>query len=133
MLVSQVSVYLENQKGRITEVCRLLKEQGIRIEALSIWDTTDPLILRMVADKPDRAVAVLKAKGFAVGITQVLAVGTRGWPGGLPEVISRLEENGVGIEYLYAAIAPREDKSDVLMKVEDPHGAMELLRDSLVL
>ena len=95
MKVEQISVFLENKSGRLAEVTRVLGEAGINIRALSLADTTDFGILRLICDNYDKAREVLKAKGFTVGKTEVLAVEVPDHPGGLGLV----DENGMDWMY----------------------------------
>src|SRR5665647_2436632 len=94
MKVEQISVFLENKAGRLAEVTRVLGEAGINIRALSLADTTDFGILRLIVDQYDRAREVLKDKGFTVGKTEVVAVEVPDRPGGLGLVLQILATSG---------------------------------------
>lgn len=119
MEVRQLSVFLENKAGRLAEVTRVLGEAGINIRALSIADTTDFGILRMIVGDPDRAEQLLKGAGFAVTTTGVLAVEVPDRPGGLAFVLEVLEREGHNIEYLYAFVEKASPDALVLIRVED--------------
>ena len=118
MRVKQISVFLENKVGRLSEVTRTLGEEGINIRALSIADTTEFGILRMIVDKPDSAYKVLKDKGFATSMTDVLAVEVEDKPGGLAKVLEVLKEAGINVEYVYAFVTPSGKNALVVIRVE---------------
>lgn len=130
MLVKQVSVFLENKPGRLADITRLLGENGIDISALSLADTTNFGILRIIVNDPDRAVRIIRENGFTVKTTEVLAVEVEDKPGGLAEVLKILEEQKVSIEYAYSFVKRNEDKAYVLLKVEQPEKVVELLKDT---
>ncbi|SHE40923.1 ACT domain protein [Caldanaerobius fijiensis DSM 17918] len=130
MLVKQVSVFLENKPGRLADITRLLGDNGIDISALSLADTTNFGILRIIVNDPDRAVRIIKENGFTVKTTEVLAVEVEDRPGGLAKVLKILEEQNVSIEYAYSFVKRNEDKAYVLLKVEQPQKVVELLKDT---
>ncbi|MGE5507189.1 MAG: ACT domain-containing protein [Chitinophagales bacterium] len=130
MEVRQLSVFLENKAGRLAKVTRVLGEHGINIRALSIADTTDFGILRMIVGDPDRAERLLKAEGFAVTTTGVLAVEVPDRPGGLAEVLGVLEREGHNIEYIYAFVEKASSDALVLIRVEDTAGAAATLTEA---
>jgi hypothetical protein len=127
MAVKQISVFLENKSGRLAAVTRLLAEKGINIRALSIADTSDFGILRLIVDQPDRAYQVLKEGGFTVSATDVLAVAVPDKPGGLAPALAALEAADINIEYLYAFVAKCADLAMVLFKVNDTEKAIAVL------
>ncbi|BCV20432.1 ACT domain-containing protein [Moorella sp. Hama-1] len=128
MKIKQISVFLENKSGRLAAVTRLLAGQGINIRALSIADTSDFGILRLIVDNPDRAYAELKAAGFTVSLTEVLGVEMPDRPGGLSSILAILEEKGINIEYLYAFIGKGDNGALVIFRVEELDAAIEVLR-----
>ena len=131
MLVKQVSVFLENKSGRLAEVTRVLGESGIDISALSIADTTEFGILRLILNNPDDAVAILKNNGFSVGTTDVIAISVEDIPGGLSQALNILEKNNIGIEYMYAFTgSTKTGKAIVIIRVEDSDRAVEVLMNS---
>ncbi|HBQ63674.1 MAG TPA: acetolactate synthase [Clostridiales bacterium] len=127
MLVKQISVFLENKSGRLAEVTRILGSRGINISALCIADTTDFGILRLIVNQPENAEQVLKDKGFTVSCTSVVAIGMDDRPGGLSEVLEVLGNAGIGIEYLYAFIGRKKGYAYVILRMEDPGKAIEVL------
>lgn len=102
MLLQQLSLFLENKKGRLTEVTRVLSENGINIAAFSIADTADYGILRMIVDQTEIALIALKEQGFAVHTTQVVGFVIPNEPGNLYQALQHLDSIDIEIEYLYA-------------------------------
>jgi hypothetical protein len=127
-MVKQISLFLENKKGRLAQVCRVIGDAGINIRALSIADTTDFGILRLIVNDPDKAYEVLRKEGFVVSITNVLAIKVSDKPGGLADVLEKLDQAGVNVEYAYAFIgtAMQEDAL-VIIRAENPEEALKTL------
>lgn len=123
-MVKQISVFLENKAGRLGKVTQVLGEHDINIRALSIADTSDFGILRLIVNDPDRAYRVLKENGFTVSTTEVLAVRVKDNPGGLAEVLNVMAEGEINIEYLYAFIGTTSRDALVIFKVSDPERAV---------
>jgi hypothetical protein len=133
MILKQVSVFLENKSGRLAEVAKVLGENDIDISALSIADTTDFGILRLIVNKPDKAVRVLKDNGFTVGTTDVIAITVEDHPGGLASVLALLDRIQVDIEYMYAFIGNKASgRAMVILRVENPESAIETLQENNV-
>jgi hypothetical protein len=128
--VKQISVFLENEAGRLADVTRSLGRNAINIRALSIADTSDFGILRLIVDKPEEAVSVLKDQGFMVSETEVIAVDIPDRPGGLADVLEILGREGINIEYLYAFIGSVSEKALVIFRVENCEEAMKILREN---
>lgn len=130
MKVKQISVFLENKWGRLAAVTRLLADKKINIRALSIADTSDFGILRLIVNKPDAAYQVLREDGFTVSITDVIGVEMPDEPGGLARVLQVMDEMKVNIEYLYAFIGRGSDGNGalVIFRVENIDEAVELLQ-----
>ena len=133
MLVKQISIFLENKAGRLAEVTRVLADNQININALSIADTTDFGILRLIVNKPELAEQVLKSNGMAVSITNVIAVGVADKPGGLAVALDILDKANVGIEYMYAFVGKKSDEALVILRVEDIDKAVEQLKQNNIL
>ena len=100
MQVEQISIFIENKSGRLAEVTRVLGSQGINIRALSLADTSDFGILRLIVDKTDQAKAALKEQGFTVSKTEVVAVEVPDQPGGLYSILKVLEDARANVEYM---------------------------------
>ena len=111
MIIKQISIFMENTTGRLADVTDLLARSGINLRAISIADTTDFGILRMVADQPDEAVRLLKDAGFAARETDVIGFEVADRPGELARIMALFRDEGVGIEYLYASLKHTVDKA----------------------
>jgi len=127
MLVKQISVFLENKSGRLAEVTKILGSNGIDISALSIADTTDFGILRLIVSKPEIAEAILKENGFTVSGTSVIAIAVADEPGGLAVALEVLDKESIGIEYMYAFVGKTSNEALVILRVEDPARAIDVL------
>ncbi|MBN2558861.1 MAG: hypothetical protein JXB33_08925 [Clostridia bacterium] len=127
MLVKQISVFLENKEGRVAQVTRILSDSAINIRALSIADTTEFGILRLIVDKPELAENALKKEGFTVSITEVIAISIADEPGGLAKALQVLHEDRISVEYIYAFISKTSHKANVILRVEDCGRATESL------
>lgn len=129
MWVKQISVFLENKSGRLAAVTGILGQHEINIRALSIADTSDFGILRLIVSDPTRAYGVLKDAGFTVSETDVIAVEVPDTPGGLSAVLNILDQAGANIEYLYAFVSKSSGNALVLFKVEDIDKADKALKE----
>lgn len=129
MLIQQISVFIENQPGRLTEVADVLAKSNVDITALSLADTSDFGILRLIVDKPDRAQVALRENGFIVKCTEVLAVAMDDQPGGLASVLHIITDAAISIEYMYAFVGKRDGKAVVVMRVSDLNGAILSLKN----
>ena len=127
MLVKQISIFLENKSGRLAEVTSVLGENGIDISALSIADTTDFGILRLIVNKPEKAEEILKENGFTVSRTNVIAIAVIDEPGGLAAALKALDREQIGIEYMYAFVGKTSKEALVILRVENPEKAIGAL------
>jgi hypothetical protein len=127
MHVRQLSVFIENKAGRVSEVTDLLGGGGINIRGFSVADTADYGILRLVVDDPAAAAALLRDKGFTVHENDVVCVMLEDRPGGLANALKVVSDAGVNIEYIYSLVS-----TYVVLNVTDPDRAMELLADQPV-
>ena len=130
MKVRQLSIFLENRAGRLAEVVRLLGEAGVNIRALSLADTSDFGILRLIVNRTDAALKVLRDSGHTVSITDVVAVEVPDSPGGLASVLEPLRASGVNVEYMYAFVEKATDKAVVIFRFEDADAALSVLAKS---
>ena len=128
MIIKQISIFMENTTGRLADVTALLAHAGINLRAISIADTADFGILRMVADRPDAAVALLKAAGFAARETDVIAVEVPDQPGALARIMALFRNEGVNIEYLYASLEHSADQAVIVLKVDDVAAGLAMLQ-----
>ncbi|MBP7175628.1 MAG: ACT domain-containing protein [Thermoclostridium sp.] len=130
MLIKQISIFLENKHGRLAEVTQLLGDNHIDISALSIADTADFGILRLIVNQPDKAKQVLDQYGFTVSINQVIAIEVEDKPGGLSKALAVLDNKGIGIEYMYAFVGNAALKNAmVILRVENPESVIQVLKD----
>lgn len=126
MTVKQISVFVENRSGNLADVTALLGENGIDISALSLADTTDFGIVRMIVSEPDKAVGILKEHGLAVKCTDVTALAVDDIPGGLSEALKILKQADIAIEYMYAFVGKSNKGAMVVMRLSDPDKAAAL-------
>lgn len=128
MKIKQISIFLENKSGRLARVTRVLGEKKINIRALSIADTTDFGILRLIVNDPDTAFKSLKEAGFSVNVTDVIAVEITDSPGGLADPLEYLRDAGINIEYLYAFLTRASQAALVVFRVEQIDEAVKVLQ-----
>lgn len=127
MSIKQVSVFVENRQGSLCGITDVLAENGIDMKALTLADTADFGIMRMIVTDTDKAKAVIADKGYLVKVNDVVAVEMENKPGALAEVIAVLGEAGMDIEYLYAFIAVCGKNARVVIRVNDNEKAEALL------
>ncbi len=132
MKVDQISVFLENKPGALTEVTRILGEAGVNIRALSLADTKDFGILRLIVNDNEKAKAVLGAKGFTVRKTEVVAVEVPDRPGGLADILKILSEAGVNVEYLYAFVQQSGSNAIIIFRFDETDRAISVLSEKKV-
>ncbi len=130
MIIKQISVFVENKAGRLAEITTLLAEAGVDIRALSVADTNDFGILRLIVNDPDKAEEMLKEHGYTVALTKVLAIGIHDQPGGLAAPMKTLFEHHISVEYMYAFISKSVDTAYVILRVEDNERAAQVLQES---
>ena len=128
MAIKQLSVFLENKKGRLWKSLNTLKSENIDIRALSIADTSEFGILRMIVSDPEKAKSLLE-KEFAVSLAEVLAIEVEDQPGGLEAALALLNDNDVNVEYIYAFVEKKTSKALVVLRTEDNIKSMTLLKD----
>lgn len=127
MIIKQISVFLENKPGTLAAVLAVLGEHNINIRAMSVADTADFGILRLVVNEPDKVEQALKGASLAVKTTPVLAMKVSDKPGGLLAEVKKLTAAGINIEYVYAFAAPAAEEARVVLKVDDLAKAEKVL------
>jgi len=127
MSVKQISVFLENKKGRLAEVTQTLSREKINIRALSLADTADFGVLRIIVNNPERCLAVLKANSFVAQVTEVIAIEVEDKPGGLARILEVLDQDNVNVEYMYAYVEKTRDNAIVICKIDDRERALQVL------
>lgn len=130
MKVKQISIFLENKSGRLAQVTKELGEHGINIRALSIADTADFGILRLIVSDPDQAWQILKKAELTVSETEIIAVQVPDQPGGLGGILKILDDSKVNIEYMYAFVGKSGADAVVVFRVEQIDQAIDLLQKS---
>lgn len=126
VMIDQLSVFLENQPGRLAELCRALGDAGVNMKALMVADTQEFGVVRIICDGPRAARSVLEEAGFGVSIASVIAVEVPHRPGGLADVLEALGAQGVNVEYAYCFIEPSADAAIDVLKVDDDRAAVVL-------
>lgn len=126
MIIKQLSVFLENKSGRLTEVTEALASANINISAFSIADTAEFGILRMIVNKPEAAEATLKSKGISVHGTDVIALVVPHKPGGLHRALKILSSEGISVEYMYAFAMG--DRATVIIRTDTLQQTIEVLQ-----
>ncbi len=130
MFIKQLSVFVENKKGRLAEITGILAEHGVDIRALSIADTADYGILRLIVDDPERASLVLKGADVTVSITNVVGIAVDDSPGAFAGAMATLRDGDVDIEYAYAFITREPGKAYVILRPDDREKAVAVLKDA---
>ena len=127
MSVHQISVFLENRAGQLAEITKVLADNGVDLRAISIAETTDYGVLRMIVDNAERATGILLTHGYILSMTPVLVVGVPDQPGGLAPVLSVMAEGNIDIEYMYSLFTPEVGKAYMVFRISDEAKFVELL------
>lgn len=128
MIVKQLSVFLENKQGRLCAATDVLARAGINISALSLADTAEFGILRLIVDRPDEARRVLTEEGIVVRVSNVIAVAMNDTPGGALDILHCLATAHINVEYLYASVG-RSGKAIMIVRVDDDERAENVLHE----
>ena len=127
MLAEQISIFIENKEGRLAEVTAILRDAEVNIRALSLADTTDFGVLRLIVNDNEKAEQALRKEGFTVGRTKVLAVEVADEPGGLNKVLDPLWMQNVNVEYMYAFANPQCKNAIMVFRFDDHEKALQIL------
>ena len=130
MIFDQLSVFIENKPGKLHEALEILSQANIDLRALSLADTANFGILRIVVDSPGRAHTVLKEAGYLVKMNEVITVEIRDTPGGFAEILRFLANAGIEVEYTYAFFAHKHEKAYVILRVNDNDLAIKILTEN---
>jgi hypothetical protein len=128
MIIHQLSVFLENKSGRLTEVLEILGEENIRITALTVADTTEFGILRLIVSDPEKARELLKQRRFTVNLTEVISVSAPNEAKHYARILKILSDLEISIEYTYAFSLG--DKSIIILRCSDTEEAIKALKDN---
>jgi hypothetical protein len=127
MKVNQISIFVENKSGRLAEVTKILGNAGINIRALSLADTSDFGILRLIVNDSARAIEVLKSRQFTVSMTEVVAVEVSDRPGGLADILEILEKEKINVEYMYAFVERSSNNAVIIFRFDETDRAIKAL------
>lgn len=130
MKVEQIAVFIENRSGRLADVSHILAGEGINIRALSLADTVDFGILRLVVNDTARARQVLKENGFTVATTPVVAVEVSDRPGGLDTILQIIKDAELNVEYMYAFTTQSNNMALLIFRFDEPDGAIGALQQA---
>ena len=130
MKIKQVSLFLENKPGHLSSVCQTLADAGINILTLSLADTQQFGILRLIVQDWEKAKSVLEATGSVVNLVEVVATEVEDEPGGLAKILKTIEAAGINIEYMYAFTFRRNDRAVLVFRFEDPDAAIKVIQDA---
>jgi hypothetical protein len=128
MKLTQISIFLENRKGRLYEVCSLLGAKKINIRALTVAESEQFGILRIVVDKPEETAKILKKNGFVASLTEIVAVEVADKPGGLANILKVFSQSNINVEYMYGFVEKKSDKAMLVFRFDDPDKAIGLLK-----
>lgn len=126
--IEQISIFIENRSGRLALITSALGDAGINIRAMSLADTSDFGILRLIVNDVEKAVDVLRQKGFTVRLSHVVAVEIKDQPGELGRFLTALEEAGLNVEYMYAFVQKSGEHAVVIFRFEDLDHAIEVIQ-----
>jgi len=127
MKVEQISIFIENKSGRLAEVSKILGNAGVNIRALSLADTSDFGILRLIVNDREKAMAALKEKGFTVSKTEVVAVEVPDQPGGLASILEVLDADAINVEYMYAFVERCGANAVIIFRFDETEKAIATL------
>ena len=127
MIVKQVCAFIENKTGRLSEFANVLATNGIDISALSLADSTDYGILRMLVSDPEKAVEVMRSAGVVAKITEALAVAIEDVPGGFAKVVNLLSEKNLEVKYMYASVGHIHGKALMILGIDNAAEAEQII------
>ena len=130
MIVKQVCAFIENQTGRLSELADLLAANGIDISALSLADSADYGILRMLVNDPEKAVDVMRASGVVAKITEAVAVAIDDIPGGFANVVHILSKQNFEVKYMYASVGHIRGKALMILGIDSPADAEAIIKET---
>ena len=127
MTVKQISVFLENRPGALAEFTRILEKSNIDLRALSLAESEDFGIVRVIVDDPYTTIQILKEEGYVCSVTKVIAVEIKDKPGALVKMLNALGDNNVNLEYSYAFLAKKANSAFMILRVADNEKAIKVL------
>lgn len=129
MKIRQIAIFLENKPGHLKSICRRLAEADISINTLSLADTRQYGILRLLTGEWEKTRDLLSSAGFVVNVTEVLAVEVEDKPGGLLHILDIINDHGINIEYMYAFTFHHGEKAIMVFRFDDPDKAIATLQE----
>lgn len=130
MITTQLSVFIENRSGRLAKIATVLGHVGVNIRAMSLADTSDFGILRLIVNNTQKAEKALRDHGFTVRVSEVIAVAIPDMPGALGNLLSIMELAGLNVEYMYAFVEKNLDQAIIIFRFDDTDKAMETLMEN---
>ncbi len=127
MSINQISIFLENRVGQLAELTAILSENHIDMRAMSIAESADYGVLRLIVNDPEKTASTLLSKGYILSMTPVLAVSVPDEPGALTHILDVLSHNGISLEYAYAALTPKVPAAYMVFRVADNDKATQVL------
>jgi hypothetical protein len=128
-MLKQISIFLENKPGKLAEITKVLSDEGINIRALSMADTAEFGILRLIVPYVDKAYKILKEADYTVSITEVIGIKVPDEPGGLYNIITTLSDNDINVEYMYAFVSKCGENALIIFKVENIDKTIKLMQE----
>ncbi len=132
MKLMQISIFLENKKGRLLDVCSLLAGNKINIRALTVAESDNFGVLRIVVDKPQEATTLLKSNSFVANLTEIVGVEVPDKPGGLAEVLKILSKHAINVEYMYGFLEPKATRALLVFRFDNADKAIEVLKGAKI-
>ncbi len=130
MLIKQISIFIPNKKGSLSQLTDILIAHNIDIRAIAVFDTAEFGILRIVVDDPDRAVEILNEEGVVAKVSKVIAVEPEDKPGSLNEIFTILKDADVNIDYIYSFIMRKKEMPYIVLKVDEQEKAVDVLTNA---
>jgi len=129
MLIKQLRIFVENRRGKMSEITELLAASGVDLRAITLADTNEFGLLRIIVSKPDEACALLRGAGFMVRVSDVIAIGVSDKPGEFAKATRLLADAGVDLEYLYGFASRRKEEAVIIMRLDQPGEGVAALRN----
>lgn len=130
MKIQQLSIFVENKFGRLAEITKVLADENVNIRAMSVADTSDFGILRLIVDKPEKAVEGFKSRGMTLSLTSVIGIRISDEPGSFAKAVKVLSDAGICIEYLYDYNSRNIDRACIILRVDNEEKAIGALKES---
>lgn len=126
-MIDQIAIFAENRQGRLCSMMKLMKDNGINMRALNISDTTEFGIVRMIVDKPDKALEIFKENNYIASSAKVIAFAINDEVGAFYDVIKLLSEQNINLEYCYSLMGDTEKTAEIVIKTDETERAQKIL------